>query len=153
MKDRGPNWGLAFGSASFLIVWCLGFLANVAIETIAMRACVATMVGALLGIVVGQTLEGLRAMRAEVLKGSQVDFTVAENLTPPAAGHEASAAQAGATVPAAPAGTTSSAVPGTAAPSGAASATVPDASPAVGPDFQPLDFKSAARQIQATMKE
>lgn len=146
MKDRGPNWGLAFGSASFLIVWCVGFLSNVAIETIALRACAATILGALVGIVFGQTLEGVRSLRAEVLKGSQVDFTVKadpDELTP--VGAES-------TVPAA-AGPASSTAPGTAAPSGAASATVPDASPAVGPDFKPLDFKSAARQIQATMKE
>ena len=53
MKDRGPNWGLAFGSASFLIVWCLGFLSNVAVETIALRSCVATILGAVTGLLMG----------------------------------------------------------------------------------------------------
>lgn len=142
MKDRGPNWGLAFGSASFLIVWCLGFLSNVAVETIALRSCVATILGALVGLVVGQTVEGLRTLRKESQKGSQVDFTV------PAGADELAPAGAEATVPAAP----STTAPGMGAPAGAAT-TVPEASAATGPDFKPLDFKAAARQIQATMKE
>lgn len=142
MKDRGPNWGLAFGSASFLIVWCLGFLSNVAVETIALRSCVGTILGAVIGMLVGQTLEGLRTLRTETAKGSKVDFTV------PAAADELTATDA----PAAGATTTSTA-PGASPAATSASTTVPEAPAAVGPDFKPIDFKSAARQIQATMKE
>jgi hypothetical protein len=139
VKDSGPNWGLAFGSASFLLVWTLGFLAGLSVDVIALRACVATMLGSLVGLLFGQVLAGIKAVKDETPKGSQIDFTVAadddldELLKPGAAG--AMGAERTATVPAA-------ATPGPSAPS----VNTAEA-------FQPLDFKQAARQIQNTMKE
>lgn len=133
MKDRGPNWGLAFGSGSFLIVWLLGFLSHVPIETIALRACVATMMGAVVGMMVEQTLEGIRSLKEDMKKGQQVDFTVQaddDEAAPPA-----EAASASRTVPAAP---------------------PPAPPPAPAADdggFAPLDFRQTARQVQATVKE
>ena len=133
MRDSGPNWGLAFGSASFLIVWCLGFLSGLSIEVIALRACVATMVGALVGLVFDQTLRGIRAIQEDQSKGSKVDFTV------PAGDDELPASPAADRSPSEPSERTS---------------VVPQASDdAPGEAFQPLDFKTAARQIQSTMKE
>lgn len=134
MKDSGPNWGLAFGSASFLIVWLLGFLANISIEVIALRACVATIVGSLVGIVFGQVLRGVQSLKDEQVKGQKIDFTLPADdmeLTVPPPG------------PAAP-GERTGVVP-------QASPATPSANPAEA--FQPLDFKQAARQIQNTMKE
>jgi hypothetical protein len=139
VKDSGPNWGLAFGSASFLIVWMLGFLTGLSVEVIALRACVATMLGSLVGLLFGQVIAGIKAVKDDPTKGTKVDFTVAaddddldELLKSP--------------VPA----------------PGERTATVPQTSPAPGLSapsantaeaFQPLDFKQAARQIQNTMKE
>jgi hypothetical protein len=134
MKDSGPNWGLAFGSASFLIVWLLGFLANISIEVIALRACVATIVGSLVGIVFGQVLRGVQSLKDEQVKGQKVDFTL------PADDLELTVPPPGQTVP----GERTGVVP-------QASPTTPSANPAEA--FQPLDFKQAARQIQNTMKE
>lgn len=134
MKDSGPNWGLAFGSASFLIVWLLGFLANISIEVIALRACVATILGSLVGLMFGQVLRGIQTIKNDTAKGSTVDFTL------PADELELSVPPPGAGMP----GDLSGTVP-------QASPTTPSANPAEA--FQPLDFKQAARQIQNTMKE
>ncbi|MFP5503470.1 MAG: hypothetical protein ACLGIN_13355 [Candidatus Sericytochromatia bacterium] len=137
MKDRGPNWGLAFGSGSFLIVWSLGFLSGVPIEVIALRACIATMLGAVLGIVVDQTLEGIRSLKEDLKKGSQVDFTV------PASAEE--------TVPQAPPTPESASQRVPQAPPSAAEA--PGVPPPADDGFAPLDFKQAARQVQASLKD
>lgn len=127
MKRRGPNWGLGFGSGSFLIVWCLGFLANLPIDVIAMRACVAVILGALVGIMVGQMIEGLQTIRDDLVrseqKGTQIDFTLPatedELIMPGATSAEGRVPQAAGT---------------------------PET-------FQPLDFKQAARQVQSMSKE
>lgn len=134
MKERGPNWGLAFGSGAFLIVWSLGFLSGVPIEVIAMRACVATMLGAVLGIVVDQTLEGIRSLKEDLKKGSQVDFTV------PASADETQAPSTDPTV-------LSQRVPQAPPPEAA------PPSPNAADGFTPLDFKQAARTVSAAMKE
>ena len=127
MRDNGPNWGLAFGSGSFLIVWLLGFLANISIEVVALRACVATIMGSLVGIVFGQVLRGIQTLKNEQAKGVKVDFTL-------------------------PADEEELVVPPPGAPD-ERSAVVPQAAPAPAEAFQPLDFKQAARQIQSTLKE
>lgn len=83
-NDRNePNWGLGFGSGSFLLVWCLGFLANVPMDVLVLRATIGSIAGCLVGILVGQTVQGLSAMRASLEKadaarstGTVVDFTV-----------------------------------------------------------------------------
>lgn len=134
MKDNGPNWGLAFGSASFLIVWLLGFLTGISIEVIALRSCVATMLGALVGILFGQVIQGVRTLKDEPAKGQKVDFTLPaddDELLVPKPGP--SADERTRVVPQAPA--------------------APGPSNNADEAFQPLDFKQAARQIQNTMKE
>lgn len=142
MKDRGPNWGLAFGSGSFLIVWSLGFLSGVPIEVIALRACIATMLGAVLGIVIDQTLEGIRSLKEDLKKGSQVDFTV-----------PASAEETG-TAPQTPSTPESASQRVPQAPPAAAEGPGVPPPPASGTDgFAPLDFKQAARQVQASLKD
>ena len=80
MRSKGPNWGLAFGSASFLIVWLLGLLANVPIDVVSVRATIATILGAVVGLLLGQAVEGLAALMKQVpTKGQRVDFTVASD--------------------------------------------------------------------------
>ena len=132
VRDNEPNWGLAFGSGAFLIVWCLGFVANVPFETLMMRATVGAVLGTLLGVVVGYTLHGLRALREDLdNKGGRVDFTVGDDEplmpTRPA---KAEAAEA---------------------PPEVREAVVPEAT---APDpFQPIDFKNAAKQVQSVVPE
>lgn len=136
MKDNGPNWGLAFGSASFLIVWLIGFLTGLSIEVIALRSCVATMLGALVGILFGQVLRGVQTLKDDLGKGRKVDFTLPaddDELLVPKPGP--SADERTSVVPQAP------------------GAAAPGPSNNTAEAFQPLDFKQAARQIQNTMKE
>jgi hypothetical protein len=136
VRDNGPNWGLAFGSASFLIVWLLGFLNGLSIEVIALRSCVATIMGSLVGILFGQVLQGIKTLKDEQAKGQKVDFTLPaedDELTMP--------------LPGASAETLSSVVPQASSPA------TPAPSKNAAEAFQPLDFKQAARQIQNTMKE
>lgn len=130
MRDNEPNWGLAFGSGSFLIVWCLGFVADVPFETLLMRATVGAVLGTLLGVVVGYTISGLRALREDLDKGSRVDFTVGEDepLLPPKPE---------------PAPTPASEV---------REQLVPQAEASPDP-FQPIDYKSAAKQVQSVVQE
>ena len=123
MKAKGPNWGLAFGSGSFLVVWLLGLSANVTIEVVAVRATIATIIGAAVGMLLGQTIEGLhKYANTPPAKGHQIDITLpadeAELRVPPPGELER-------VVPAEPA----------------------------GESFKPLDFKKAARQVQTGMKE
>lgn len=134
-RDSGPNWGLAFGSGSFLIVWLLGFMANVSIEVIALRACVATILGSLVGILVGQVAQGIQALKDDQTKGKKFDFTVPADdaeLAGPLGAHADSDER-------------TSVVP--------QAAGVPNPSTNAAEAFQPLDFKQAARQIQNTMKD
>ena len=83
MRRHEPNWGLGFGSGAFLLVWCLGFLANVPMDVLVLRATIGAIAGSLVGILVGQTLQGLSAMRDSLEKtdaaratGTVVDYTV-----------------------------------------------------------------------------
>jgi hypothetical protein len=122
-----------------LIVWTLGFLTGLSVEVIALRACVATMLGSLVGLLFGQVIAGIKAVQADPGKGTKVDFTVDsddDDLDELLKAPVSAPAERTATVPQA------SSVPGPSAPS----ANTAEA-------FQPLDFKQAARQIQNTMKE
>ena len=74
--NQEPNWGLAFGSGSFLLVWCIGILASVPIEIVAVRTAIATVLGAGVGLLFGKVIVGLKAMFDEPAKGGSVDFTV-----------------------------------------------------------------------------
>lgn len=127
MKRNGPNWGLAFASGSFLIVWCLGFLAQLPIEVVAVRAAIAVLLGAVVGLLVGRMLEVLARMQElaaqSAAKGLHVDFTVASDMS---ADDEAAPDERTLVVPAAP----------IAGESG----------------FQPLDFKQAARHVQSSLQ-
>ncbi|HEY9723538.1 MAG TPA: hypothetical protein V6D47_16120 [Oscillatoriaceae cyanobacterium] len=123
MNDRGPNWGLAFGSGAFLLVWCVGFTSGVPIEVVAVRAAMATILGALVGILVGQTMAALRRLAVAPPKGAKVDFTLPadeEELQAPIV-EERKVAKAEA--PPEPAG------------------------------FEPLDFKKAARKVESVIQE
>lgn len=135
MRDNEPNWGLAFGSGAFLIVWCLGFVANVPFETLLMRATVGAVLGTLLGVVVGYTINGLRALREDLDKdkGGRVDFTVGDDEPLVPAKPDAAAA------PKAPA-----------AEDDARELVVPAAEP---DPFKPIDFKHAAKQVQSVVQE
>lgn len=130
VKSRETNWGLAFGSGSFLLVWCLGHLAQVPIDVLLLRSTIGAILGALVGLLVGQTVRGLVSMYEEIDKGRQitggtVDFTVG---TPEAEHAELR-------VPAAPIVETKQ-----------ESATDPAA-------FKPIDYKQAAKQVQSMIQE
>lgn len=128
MRDNEPNWGLAFGSGAFLIVWCLGFVANVPFETLMMRATVGAVLGTLLGVVVGYTITGLRALREDLDKGARVDFTVgADEPLLPLRPEKA---------PAPEDETRELVVPAA------------EAEP-----FKPIDYKNAAKQVQSMVQE
>lgn len=137
MSKRGPNWGLAFGSGSFLLVWSLGFMANVPIEVVAVRATMATILGAMVGILFGQTVSGLRTMYKDgPKKGGKVDFTLPADdleLTVPPVLKDMPQASAD-------------------KPGSAATAKVP-AAPAPEAGFQPLDLKKAARHVETMIQE
>lgn len=132
MREQEPNWGLAFGSGSFLIVWCLGMVSHVPFEVSLGRATVAAVLGTLLGVVVGYTLTGLKTLRSGLDatndKGARVDFTVGEDLDP---------------LPSEKAmkdhGTDGSELSG---------GQVPAEQP-----FKPIDYKSSAKQVQSAAKE
>lgn len=127
LRDNEPNWGLAFGSGSFLIVWCLGFAAHVPFETLVMRATVGAVLGTLLGVVVGYTITGLRALREDLDKGARVDFTVGDDEPLLPKQEQAPEGEAELVVPAAPGG---------------------EAEP-----FKPIDFKNAAKQVQSMVQD
>ena len=135
MRDNEPNWGLAFGSGSFLIVWCLGIVASVPFETMMMRATVGAVLGTLLGVVVGYTISGLQALREDLDKGARVDFTVGDDepLLPPKPEKAAAVDRASHD------GEVREQV-------------VPQAEAAPDP-FQPIDFKHAAKQVQSVVQE
>lgn len=123
MNDREPNWGLAFGSGAFLLVWCLGFTSGVPIEVVAVRAAMATILGALVGILVGQTLGALRRLAVNPPKGAKVDFTLpAEEDSLKTLVEERKVARA-------------------------------EAPPEPAAAFEPLDFKKAARHVETVIKE
>jgi hypothetical protein len=124
--DREPNWKLAFGSGAFLLVWILGNLARVPLDTVLTRAVIGGALGAALGAVVGMTLKGLRALANEnEAKGQRVDFTVpADESELATATGEGEGEEATVVVPQAP-----------------------------EPAFQPIDYKSAAKHIQGLMSE
>lgn len=132
MRDNEPNWGLAFGSGSFLIVWCLGIVADVPFETMMMRATVGAVLGTLLGVVVGYTISGLQALREDLDKGARVDFTVGDDepLLPPRPEKPAATAEVGEV----------------------REQVVPQAAAEPEP-FQPIDLKSAAKQVQSMAQE
>lgn len=83
-RGNEPNWGLGFGSGAFLLVWCLGFLKNIPMDVLVLRATVGAIAGSLVGMLVGQTVSGLLAMRNSLERADQarttgtvVDYTVA----------------------------------------------------------------------------
>ncbi|MDB5097843.1 MAG: hypothetical protein JWM80_2264 [Cyanobacteria bacterium RYN_339] len=130
VRDREPNWKLAFGSGSFLLVWVLGLMAGVPLPWVLMRACVAAGLGLALGAVVGMTLKGLRTLAHEPPppRGGKLDVMVQDDLAAEMAAEMAAekAAETEATkvVPQAPAD-----------------------------PFQPIDFKQAAKHVQGLMSE
>lgn len=139
MRDQEPNWGLAFGSGSFLIVWCVGFLSKVPFEDLIGRAVVAAMMGTLLGVMVGYTISGIKAMREDLdKKGHRVDFTVGDDDEPlPQPLTARPRAKTGAL--------------GDEGGEGVRERVVPAAEGAEG--FQPLDYKAQAKQVQSMVQE
>jgi hypothetical protein len=135
VRDNEPNWGLAFGSGSFLIVWCLGFAADVPFETLMMRATVGAVLGTLLGVMVGYTLTGLRTLREDLDKGARVDFTVGEDEEPLLARPEAAPR------------------PTAGADGESREAVVPQAPEPEHDPFKPIDYKAAAKQVQSVTPE
>lgn len=125
MRDREPNWKMAFGSGAFLVVWLLGLAAGLPLDLVLFRAVVGALLGAVLGVVVGMVLKGLADLAREPEKGHRVDFTVA-------AGDEEMPA------------------PGMEMPAEAARV-VPQAAPA--DPFTPIDLKSAAKHVQGMVNE
>lgn len=137
MRDDEPNWGLAFACGSFLIVWCLAAWSGVSYEVMLLRGGVAAILGGGLGVLVGYTIGGIRALREGLHeKGASVDFTIAdeEPLLPvarPAAGDPDAAPEARERV-------------------------VPRAAEPVGPSgesFQPLDLKAASKHVQSLVQD
>jgi hypothetical protein len=125
-RDREPNWKLAFGSGSFLLVWLLGIVANLPLDLVLFRSAIAACLGACLGAVVGMTVRGVLNLAKEPDKGQRVDFTV-------------------------PVGTDELNLPNAPEFPSEASKVVAAATPADG--FQPIDFKQAAKHVQGLVRE
>jgi hypothetical protein len=80
LGNREPNWKLAFGSVSFLLVWVLGLMAGVGLGMVLFRALTAAALGTALGAVVGMTLKGLKNLANEppAPRGGKLDVLVAD---------------------------------------------------------------------------
>jgi len=143
MRNKEPNWPLAFGSGSFLLVWLVGFSSGLSLETVAVRGLIGALLGAAVGFGVGHTLTGLKALKREVAKGQRIDFTLQGDEEEPLAplGAEGPLAAA-ATAPAPPSEPD-------------LNRTVPQAAPApaASESFQPIDFKQAAKQVHGMIQE
>jgi hypothetical protein len=126
IRNREPNWKLAFGSGSFLLVWLLGVVSSLPLDLVLFRSVIAAGLGSCLGAVVGMTLRGVLNLAKEPEKGRRVDYTV------PVGTDELDLASA----PDLPS---------------EASKVVPAASPQ--DVFQPIDFKQAAKHVQGLVKE
>jgi hypothetical protein len=124
IRNREPNWKLAFGSGSFLLVWVLGLMAGVPLPWVLMRACIAAMLGTALGAVVGMTLRGLKSLANEppAPRGSKLDVMVTDDAEE--APSEPAPAEATKVVP-----------------------------QAANDPFQPIDFKQAAKHVQGLVNE
>jgi hypothetical protein len=77
-KHAGPNWGLAFGAGSFLLVNALGLSHDIPVDLIAVRALTATIAGAACGVIFGKTVEAFKEILSQNTKSGGVNFALPE---------------------------------------------------------------------------